>query len=377
MSKIEEAAAVIRQLQAALGLYASMVAGGEKESDESTSAKQYAQVRANQWLQSLELPEQVREWPQYMQRVWIEKEELHERAKKCSEFIGHSPLFDALPSDDQELLKEQCEAMWQYFEIIGHRVARFINSSSKGGSPPIVDVAKPNVDSAGLVLPEFTPSMERLTSDNGLVRQAVEYPIEPVKSGLTLDKLAAVVEASESITRLETIEVAAAQDDQASAKKAKNLGEYWQEPEAVTVSVSMAPGAEPLSAEKARELDEYLRKQNKLKDEPEDFYPAISSGISRTPNQALGELAGSVKRLVGHFKETRDAPKLFNVQDSERPAFVIAHSFEEALSKWKVAVAEENATDSEYEEVPPAGIMHVCDGDELIIDQGFADKANS
>lgn len=256
MSKIEEAAAVIRQLQAALSLHVSMVASGEMATNRSTSIKLDAQLRANQWLDSIELPKQVREWPQYMQRVWIEKEELHERAKKCSEFIGHSPLFDALPSDDQELLKEQCEAMWQYFEIIGHRVARFINSSSKGGSPPIVDLAP-------------------------------------------------------------------------------------QEPEAVTVSVSMAPGAEPLSAEKVKELDQYL------------------------------------DTCLQQQVKQRGSPKLFNVQDSERPAFVIAHSFEEALKKWKVAVAEENATYSEYEEIPPAGIMHVCDGDELIIDQGFADKANS
>lgn len=254
MLKIEEAAAVIRQLQAALGLHVSMVASGESPSETSTSTKLDAQKRAQQWLDSIELPKQVREWPQYMQRVWIEKEELHERAKKCSEFIGHSPLFDALPSGDQELLKEQCEAMWQYFEILGHRVARFINASSKGGSPPIVDLA----------------------------------PLEP---------------------------------------------------EAVTVSVSMAPGAEPLTVEKMKDLDAYLD-----------------------------------KHLQQQIKQ-RGAPKLFNVQDSDRPAFVIAHSFEEALAKWKVAVAEENATDSEYEEVPPAGIMHVCDGDELIIDQGFADKA--
>jgi hypothetical protein len=256
MSKIDEAAEVIRQLQAALGLHVSMVASGEQPSHESTSTKLEAQKRAKQWLDSIELPEQVREWPQYMQRVWIEKEEMHERAKKCSEFIGHSPLFAALPSGDQELLKEQCEAMWQYFEIIGHRVARFINASSKGGSPPLL-----------------------------------------------------------------------------------NSGP--QEPEAVTVSVTMAPGAEPLSDEKFKELDKYL-----------DVC-----------------LQKQIKR--------RGSPKLFNVQDSDRPAFVIAHTFEEALSKWKVAVAEENATDSEYEEVPPAGIMHVCDGDELIIDRGFADKANS
>lgn len=190
--------------------------------------------------EKIELPEPVCNWQPHQQRVWIEREELQERATKCSVFIGESPLFETLSPIDQELLKEQCEVMWQLWEILGKRIKRF----------------------------------------------------------------------------------------------------FPQEPEAVTVSVSMAPGAEPLSAEKFKELDAY-----------------IDAHLEQQTKQ-------------------RGSPKLFNVQDSERPAFVIAHSFEEALAKWKVAVAEENATDSEYEEVPPAGIMHVCDGDELIIGHGFADKAN-
>jgi hypothetical protein len=236
MSKIEEAKEVIRQLQVALGLQVSMVASGESPSETSTLTKLDAQKRAQQWLDSLKLPEPVCNWPPHQQRVWVEREELQERATKCSVFIGENPFFETLSPIDQELLKEQNDIMWQLWEILGKRIERF----------------------------------------------------------------------------------------------------FPQEPEAVTVRVRMAPGAEPLNAEKLKELDEYLNQQ--------------------------------IKR--------RGAPKLFNVQDSERPAFVIAHSFEEALQKWKVAVAEENATDSEYEEVPPAGIMHVCDGDELIIDHGFADKAN-
>jgi hypothetical protein len=237
MSKIDEAAEVIRQLQVALGIHVSMVASGEQSSEFPTIIKLDAQKRAQEWLDSLELPKPVRDWQPHQQRVWVEKQELDVKATKLSEFIAHSQVFEELPFEEQHLLREQCEAMWQYSHFLGKRIQRF----------------------------------------------------------------------------------------------------FPQEPEAVTVSVRMAPGAEPLSAEKAKELDEYLNQQ--------------------------------IKR--------RGAPKLFNVQDSERPAFVIAHTFEEALSKWKVAVAEENATDSEYEKVPPAGIMHVCDGDELIIDRGFADKANS
>ena len=190
--------------------------------------------------EKIELPEPVCNWQPHQQRVWIEREELQERATKCSVLIGENPLFETLSPIDQELLKEQCEVMWGLWEILGKRIQRF----------------------------------------------------------------------------------------------------FPQEPEAVTVSARMAPGAEPLSDEKFKELDKYL------------------------------------DACLQKEMKSRGPLKLFNVQDSDRPAFVIAHSFEEALSKWKVAVAEENATDTEYEEVPPAGIMHVCDGDELIIDRGFADKAN-
>ncbi len=228
--------------------------------------------------EKIELPEPVCNWQPHQQRAWVEKQELDERAMKLTEFIGGNPLFQKMTYEDQNLLYEQRRLMYQYSEVLGKRIERFF---------------------------ELPP--------DDMVDQLSE------SAGLTLDKLVAVVEASESISQLETIEIP-----------------IPKEPEAVTVRVRMAPGAEPLNAEKLKELDEYLNQQ--------------------------------IKR--------RGAPKLFNVQDSDRPAFVIAHTFEEALSKWKVAVAEENATDSKYEEVPPAGIMHVCDGDELIIDQGFADKAN-
>lgn len=298
--KIEAAKKVIMDLLETLRVHANMVICREKTTDEANKMYEIVVDRANSWLASIEPPVPVSIWEPHQQRVWIEKQELDERAMKLTHFIGGNPLFRKMTYEDQHLLYDQKRLMYQYSEVLGKRIERFFE-------PPPDDMVDQLSESAGL----------------------------------TLDKLVAVVEASESINRLETIEIAAAQDNQANAEKVKKLGEYWQEPEAVTVSVTMAPGAEPLTADKAKELDKYLDKY-----------------------------------LQRQIKQ-RGAPKLFNVQDSERPAFVIAHSFEEALDKWKVAVAEENATDSEYEEVPPAGIMHVCDGDELIIDQGFADKANS
>lgn len=58
-------------------------------------------------------------------RVVQEKRELDERATKLSEFIGTSSIFLALPVDEQERLREQCEIMWQYSEILGKRIAAF------------------------------------------------------------------------------------------------------------------------------------------------------------------------------------------------------------------------------------------------------------
>lgn len=214
MSEIEQAAAVIRQLQEALSLHASMVAGGEQASDASTKVKLDAHLRAKQWLDSLELPEHARDWPQYMQRVWVEKQELDERAKKCSEFIGHSPLFETLPLIDQSVLKDQCEVMWQYSEILGYRIDRFINGQAKADGP--------------LLMPEFSPEVAEIMRNNALRSQAVEYPVTPAivareGEGLTLDKLVAAVEAAESITRLETIEITATNIQEAYRQRQNQL----------------------------------------------------------------------------------------------------------------------------------------------------------
>lgn len=69
----------------------------------------------------------------YQQRVVDEKMDLDEKAKALSDFIGYSNTFGILEQEEQELLKEQCEIMWQYSEILGERIRRFLAQDLKGG----------------------------------------------------------------------------------------------------------------------------------------------------------------------------------------------------------------------------------------------------
>lgn len=61
----------------------------------------------------------------HQQRVIKEKAELDEKADALSKFIGFSPIFETLDSDEQERLKEQNDVMWKYSEILGARIANF------------------------------------------------------------------------------------------------------------------------------------------------------------------------------------------------------------------------------------------------------------
>lgn len=61
----------------------------------------------------------------HQQRVVDEKTELDTKAKALSEFIGNNPIFETIDSGEQERMKEQCEIMWQYSEILGKRIAAF------------------------------------------------------------------------------------------------------------------------------------------------------------------------------------------------------------------------------------------------------------
>lgn len=58
-------------------------------------------------------------------RVIAEKEELDKKAQALSKFIGESPIFETLDSEEQERMKEQNDIMWKYSEILGKRIASF------------------------------------------------------------------------------------------------------------------------------------------------------------------------------------------------------------------------------------------------------------
>lgn len=61
----------------------------------------------------------------HQQRVVDEKTELDTKATALSKFIGESAIFPTLDAAEQARLKEQCELMWHYSEILGARIAAF------------------------------------------------------------------------------------------------------------------------------------------------------------------------------------------------------------------------------------------------------------
>ena len=61
----------------------------------------------------------------HQQRVVDEKTELDKKANALSQFIGVNPIFGDIDPDEQDRLREQCEIMWQYSEILGKRIAAF------------------------------------------------------------------------------------------------------------------------------------------------------------------------------------------------------------------------------------------------------------
>ena len=71
----------------------------------------------------------------HQQRVVDEKTELDTKATALSKFIGESTIFLALDPAEQERVKEQCELMWQYSEILGARIAAFSQPASTAPNP--------------------------------------------------------------------------------------------------------------------------------------------------------------------------------------------------------------------------------------------------
>ena len=57
---------------------------------------------------------------------------------------------------------------------------------------------------------------------------------------------------------------------------------------------------------------------------------------------------------------------LFRVQDSDRPMFVFATSFQHAVTKWQFVLAVENPED-DCMDTQPQGVEFVADDDDCII----------
>jgi hypothetical protein len=67
---------------------------------------------------------------------------------------------------------------------------------------------------------------------------------------------------------------------------------------------------------------------------------------------------------------------LFYVQDSDRPAWVVADDWNHAIEKWEAALESELDEDDRGGPIdPPNGIQFVCGDDELIVGSGFWSEA--
>ena len=60
---------------------------------------------------------------------------------------------------------------------------------------------------------------------------------------------------------------------------------------------------------------------------------------------------------------------LFHVQDSDRPMWIVATDWHDAIKQWQSQIATENNGDVG----DPLGVHHVCDNDELIVKGVYQD----
>lgn len=58
--------------------------------------------------------------------------------------------------------------------------------------------------------------------------------------------------------------------------------------------------------------------------------------------------------------------KLFQIQDNDRPMWVLAESFGQAMTKWVDFIKAENPGDYEEEDPEPNGVNFIADDDEVI-----------
>jgi hypothetical protein len=57
---------------------------------------------------------------------------------------------------------------------------------------------------------------------------------------------------------------------------------------------------------------------------------------------------------------------LYMIQDNERPMWVIARDYNDALRLWESRVREENDMAKDEAVDPPQGIQHICEQGDLI-----------
>ena len=58
--------------------------------------------------------------------------------------------------------------------------------------------------------------------------------------------------------------------------------------------------------------------------------------------------------------------KLFQVQDLDRPMYVVAVNWQDAIDKWGAKIREENPWEPDAE-VTPEGVNLICDAGDLLL----------
>ena len=61
----------------------------------------------------------------HQERVVAEKSELDDKLNKLKAFIMESPIFKALPAEEQKRLNRQHDVMLEYSNILGERIEAF------------------------------------------------------------------------------------------------------------------------------------------------------------------------------------------------------------------------------------------------------------
>lgn len=91
---------------------------------------------------------------------------------------------------------------------------------------------------------------------------------------------------------------------------------------------------------------------------------ASSGGRNDRTSEARQLAVCEVEIALRALTQSREAPvRLFQVQDNERPMYLVATDWAQALDGWRRIIAAEN----DGEVIEPQGITLVCDSDELVL----------